>query len=285
MANKFGRNYKFIVEGSNGQFIDIELPLSIDFTIERNYYSSANSSSVTVFNLSRKKRELIAKDYQAVGFQRRAELLVGYRGQLSRIGYGNLQRAFSRRTRADYETTVDFFDGGWSKQRATSNFSVPRGTTIQNVVNRFVDDLVATGLKKGAIGTFSGSLSRGQSYSGNSLYQLNVLTDDAAYIDNGFINVVGDSEGVTPALRIDSNSGLLGSPIRESTYITFEMLMEPKLYIGQIVNLQSRSGDRVNGLHKVYAITHHGRVSETTGGEMITRVGLLNSQFHELRRG
>lgn len=285
MSRKFGRNYRLRVQGDNERYVTIELPLSISFTVERNYQSSANTSSVSVYNLSREKREFIAKDFQAVGFERKAEILVGYGSQLSRIGYGNLQQAWSRREGPDFVTNIDFFDGGWNRQRATSKFSVPRGTTIQEVVNRLVDDLVSTGLKRGAIGSFSGQLSRGQAYDGNTFLILNELTDNAAYIDNGFINVVSDSEGIMPALRIDSNSGLLKAPIRQSTFIEFEMLLEPKLYIGQIVNLQSRSGDRVNGLHKVYSIIHHGNVSETVGGEFVTRVGLWNSQFHGLRRG
>lgn len=285
MSNKFGRNYRLRVQGSNDEYITIEPPISIEFSVERNHQSSANTSSVSVYNLSREKRELIAKDYQAPGFERKAEILVGYGNQLSRIGYGNLQSAWSRRDRSDYKTEINFFDGGWNKQVSTSNFAVPRGTKIQDIVERLVRDLIQTGLKRGAIGTFSGELVRGQPFSGNSFFLLNVLTDNSAYIDNGLLNVVGDSEGVAPALRIDSNSGLLGSPIRESTYITFDMLMEPKLYIGQIVNLQSRSGDRVNGLHKVYALAHYGTISETVNGEMVSRVGLLNRQFHGIRRG
>lgn len=144
------------------------------------------------------------------------------------------------------------------------------------MVKTIVNSLSPFGVSRGAIGNIPGSIARGNSYSGNGPELLKELTGGSFFIDNGKANILGESEVLdTPIRVIDSSNGLISTPVRETTYINFDMIFEPQLLLGQRVQLNSRTQKNFNGLYKVVSIHHKGTISEAVGGPAVTSVGLF----------
>jgi len=74
---------------------------------------------------------------------------------------------------------------------------------------------------------------------------------------------------------INSNTGLLGSPIRNQTKIIVQTIFEPKIRLGTLINIESDTVKFVNGIYKVYSIEHSGVFSQTKEGKLITTIGLF----------
>ena len=56
------------------------------------------------------------------------------------------------------------------------------------------------------------------------------------------------------------------------------MLFEPRLTLGQIINLQSTTNKQYNGLYKVVGFTHRGTISPAVCGDLRTTVNLFIGQ-------
>ena len=78
---------------------------------------------------------------------------------------------------------------------------------------------------------------------------------------------------------INSSTGLLGTPRKQDRLIIVEILFEPRLQVGQQVQIQSNSlaqyPNTNNGIFKVVGIEHRGIISGAVGGECKTVVSCL----------
>ena len=276
---KFGRNYRAIIEDRSHRQVVIEPPITMEFTVERSRSSSSNVTHMRLYNLSRDHREALQKNRWNEQFNRRFELYVGYDSLgkvLPRVGFGNLNRVFSVREGSDVITTVESYDGGWASQQARSNLNIPSGTRVATIVDLLVDDLVKFGIKRGVISPMEGVTDKASTYSGYTDDLLYTVTGGASFIDNGFVHVLDDKSGIRSSIVINERTGLLDTPIRETAYIYYTMIFEPTIKLGNIIDIQSRTGIRVNGEHQVIEISHSGIVSPVVSGRMTTRIGVLN---------
>jgi hypothetical protein len=80
-------------------------------------------------------------------------------------------------------------------------------------------------------------------------------------------------EGVVPV--IDDESGLLGVPQHEDAILKVDIIFEPRLMIGQIVDIQSRVAPMFNGQYKIYGIRHEGEISDAESGLATTTLEML----------
>lgn len=277
-SKKFGRNYILQVETSAGTTITIKLPFTVEFDITRNVMTSANVASIRIYNLNANHRAQIRKnitDYQDI---RTIELKAGYGDTLAILFSGNITQAWSVREGTNFITQIESFDGGFAFANSVSDITATSGTTQKSVIDTLFLDLKKAGVKPGVIGSFPGSLTRGNAYSGSTTQILQDLSGGRFYIDNGKAYVLADNECLSgPVTLINAASGLLNTPLREQTIINFDMLFEPKLVIGQLVELDSSTTDdqNVNGKYKVISLKHRGMISAAVCGDAITSVGLL----------
>lgn len=271
---KFGRAYSLAVETQNGETLTIALPFSVEFDITRNTLTSANVGQVRIYNLSANNRNQIRKDVTDYGDLRSIQLKAGYGSNLPVVFAGNISQAWSVREGTNFITQIESFDGGFAFGNAQTNISFPADTAKQTVVENLAASL--PGVSVGAIGEFPGNISRGSTYTGNTMQLLGQVTGGAAFIDNGKINCLGNSECLEGEIQIiNSASGLLGTPVREQTIIHFDMLFEPRLQVGQLIQLQSITGTNFNGLYKVISVKHRGIISGAVAGQAITTVGMF----------
>lgn len=271
---KFGRNYTLTVETLNGELLIIQPPFTVEFDITRNILTSANVCSIRIYNLSQNNRNKIRFNIMDTGDFRAVQLQAGYGTNLPIIFNGNITQAWSVREGNNFITAIESFDGGFAFSNSQSNIVFPAGTAQQTVIETLAGSLPNVSI--GAIGSYPGSLSRGASYNGSATDILRDLTGGGFFIDNGKANCLGDSECLEgEMLLINSSNGLLGTPVREQTIINFDMIFEPRLIVGQQIQLQSSTAQNFNGFYKVISLKHRGTISQAVCGDAITSVGMF----------
>lgn len=274
--DKYNRNYKLLVQKKDGTNLEVARPFTVEFDIHRNSFSSANVCSIRVYNLNPNNRLQIRQDQYDYNDRRLIEFLAGYGDKLSLGFKGNINQAWSVREGVNFITQIECYDGGFAYVNAVTGSSYPEGSSNQSIIDSFVDSLGPYGVQKGSVGTFPGKINKGASYTGNPLDHIGDLSGDGFFIDNQKINILKDDECIDGDIPlINSSSGLLGTPILESQYLTFDLLFEPSLKVGQLIELQSVSAEHFNGIHKVIWLKHKGMISEAVCGTAITSVGLL----------
>lgn len=275
---KWTRNYYLTVQTNEKaeEYIDITMPLTISFRINRNVNASANTANITVLNLSEDTRRKIYLDNYKTFYYKRVELRAGYsngKETLPLIFKGNIQTAFSKRNGVDYETTIDALDGGFAYVNGYSSRQFAKGTTGQQMLNTLVADLPF--IDKGKIGNFTNKLTRGNTIDGPTLSYFSTFSEQNFFIDLEKINCLQKNEGFEGNIKvINADCGLLGSPLRQESFLTFEMIFEPRLQIGQFIELQSQTERSYNGTYQVIGIEHSGIISDAQSGTCKTKVSL-----------
>lgn len=283
MSYKFGRNYLLSVGtvdikiNPTGLPILIELPFTIEFEIVRNILSSANHIHLRIYNLAAQTRNLIRYNFYNTGERRPIFLYAGY-GQtaLPLVFSGNITQAFSVREGSNFVTTIEALDGGFAFANAFTNTSFLSGTPQLSVIQNIAGQLSNYGVGTGYVGSFPGTIGRGNVYSGPTGQILYELTNGGFFIDNGKINCLGNNEYVPGGLSlVNANSGLLGTPVLEQTILTFDMLFEPAVIAGQQIMLQSSTDLSFNGMYKIISIKHHGTISAAVCGDAVTSLQMF----------
>lgn len=274
--DKFNRKYSLSVQTANKDTITIELPFTIEFDVTRNNLTSANVCSVRIYNLSERNRDLIRKDSWDKWDIRKIVLKAGYNSNLSIIFAGNITQAWSVREGNNFITQIESFGGGAAYTNDLVNQAFPKNTDQKTVLKTLAGNLADSGVATGAIGDYAGKLTRGNSYSGSTTELLDELSGQGFFIDNEVAHILNDHEYISGSLQtIDSASGLLGTPVREETFLYFDMLFEPRLLVGQGVVLNSGTAKNFNGFYKINSIKHKGMISEAVCGDAVTTVGMI----------
>lgn len=287
--DKFNRQYELAIKASDGGDIPVRPPFTLEFDIHRNVFSSANVASFRIYNLNPNTRARIYKDQYDFGVFRQIAFKAGYnpssvfqiepdQKNLSFAFVGNITQAWSVREGNNMVTQLECFDGGFAFVNAFTNNQFPKGTTPTTMMQAFFENLKEKGTEPGAIGDYTGQLSRGNSYSGSTIDILREISGGGFFIDNNKAHALKDDEALEGDIQvIDARSGLLGTPVREQTYLNFDMLFEPRLIIGQKVRLNSITGANFNSDYKVLSLKHTGTISGSVAGNAITSVGLSYS--------
>lgn len=286
--DKFDRNYRLTVQTNiqspSGQktYLEVERPFTLEFDIRRDQLTSANVCSIKVTNLSQKNRNEILKDqFNTTDFanSRTITLQAGYGPGPSWpfIFSGNVQTCYSVRQGTEFMTDIQCFDGGNAFLNAETQLPpFKAGTPYQTIIETLVAQLDKYGVKRGYIGAFPGAIRTGWSPSGNPLNELAILTGGGVFIDNMRVNCLDTSQVIAPndTFVLNSAAGLLGTPVREQQLLTFQVLFEPRLFIGQRIRLDSITGANYNDVYKVVSLHHKGVISEAVCGDAITTVGV-----------
>lgn len=293
--NKFGRNYLLTIStvdnriDPTGNPIIIKPPFTVEFDITRNILSSANVCSLRIYNLSQTHRNNIRFNFYNQGEYRRISFLAGYGSGVLPLAFsGNITQAWSAREGNNFVTTIECFDGGFAFANSITSATITAGVPQADVFAQLVGALNEYFVTPGYIGSYPGSISRSNSYSGATTDVLRELSQGGFFVDNEKANILGNSEYV-PAdiVVVNSQSGLLGTPVLQDTILSFEMLFEPGILPGQQVKLESltapefnstsfdNGGVNVNGFYKVTSIKHRGTISEAVCGDAVTTLEMF----------
>lgn len=299
-ATKFQRNYELLVQGNDGTLYAFAYPLTLEFNIKRQFLPySSGSGNFKIYNLNQQHRNAIYKNSytQALSFSS-LTLKAGYGGPQSTLPIvfsGNVYQAESYRLEKalDFITNIDGYDYGWVFNNATSSRTYAANTVTQKqIALDLISDLQKVvpndpnipGSKLG-IGFISPQYAQGkyqQDFSavGSTWNALQNITNNQSYIDNGKVYSLFENDVFAgDVTQISSYTGLLGTPKKQDNMLIIEMLFEPRLQIGQQVQVISTSLAQYptnnNGYYKVIGIEHRGTISGAVSGECKTIVTVM----------
>lgn len=278
--DKYNRNYQLLVGKKDGTTLQVNLPFTVEFDIHRNSFSSANVAQIRIYNLSPDNRAQIRKDQFDTLDLRQISLKAGYGDQLSLAFQGNISQAWSVREGVNMITQIESFDGGFAYINAVTDTQFVKDIPQKSIITALVKNLPG-GVTKGAIGNWDGKISRGNTYSGKTTDILAELTGKGFFVDNMKANALLPTECLVSDIPlINAQTGLLGTPVREQTYVQVEMLFEPSLKVGQLIQLESQElSGNFNGRYKVISIVHRGVISAAVCGSATSSIGLLPGTF------
>lgn len=271
---KFGRKYTLSIEVAGGQKTEITLPLTVEFDVRRNSMSSANTANFRIYNLAERTRNLIYFDRYNITEFRAIQFRAGYETFTPLIFNGTVRQAYSFREGVNMVTDVECYDGGFQMVNGFTSQTIGIGTTATEVIRSLASTLPGLTAEP-IVGTFNAINKRGEVLFGNTWQIISQKSAGLAAIDNGQVKALQNNEVITGEIvEINSDTGLLGSPKRSDALIEFDMLFEPRLTIGQYVDLKSTTNRIFNGRYKVMGIHHRGTISRAIAGDAKTTVSL-----------
>lgn len=277
------RKYRLEIEDVNGNIQKIYDPFTIDFDIEKGILSKVSQASFTVYNLNETTRNSIYKDLLDISMGRRRSIVfyAGYEGEgePSRVFKGTLNQCYHYRKGVDFLTVIEADSGSDYLANGYISAQVPSGTGVRDMVLEMLDQIRTSGSAR-YVGDFEGTFKRATALTGNVDELIKHYTDGNFFIDDGDFFCLKDDECINGILnKINAESGLLGSPQREESYITFEVLFEPRLMMGQWVTLESVTNRFMNGTYKVLGVHHAGTISGSVCGTAKTTVRVWAQPF------
>jgi hypothetical protein len=287
-VDKFQRHYKLEVEGGDGDIYTFADPLTLQFNIQRAALASTNTANLRLLNLSQNTRKAIYKDtYSNIGGPfRSVKLWAGYGDNLVKILDGHSLEAKSYREEGavNFTTEISVYDWSFAMTNTRSDWTIgPPDYTLpisrKTVINKLIDDLVLQGVGKGVVSDFStyGTSPYARPYvaSGSTWDILRSETNDHCFIDNGTVHCLLDDDYLQgDILVIDASTGLLSTPKKSEYKLKIDLLFEPTVKIGQMVDLNSMSESLYNGQYKIIGIQHSGIISGAESGRCKTSLEL-----------
>ncbi len=295
---KFERNYKIVFEIGDRDGLTLtpvkEIEVKYPFTMKMQTSAGLNMGnagccSLQLFNLS----EEVQKDLYKDNFSNKKYILMGlyagYQDTMPLIFYGFINSCYTYRQggsteyiteiQADQNTLISLF--------GFVNATYTQGTEIINILRDMLKDNY--GYTLGFVTPEIKPLKRDKTFIGQILDLLGKEYGGYdVFIDKGELNILAENE-VLPSdslLVITSESGLLGSPRRAAQFVIIEMLFEPRIKIGQAVELLSNSIPWFNQVYKVQAVEHSGIISPVQNGELKTKLTLTlgDAAFKEIQK-
>jgi hypothetical protein len=277
---KFGRIYELKVEvlpneqGESQGFVTIALPFTLEFTVTRQSLGSAQTAVFKIKNLKEETRNLLYHDQYTPQIFRAVQFRAGYGTFKPLVFNGTLKKAYSYRTGVDFITELECYDGGFQMVNGFTSLTNAAGETAADVIIRLSKTLPKITAQP-IVGSWPVASSRGEVLFGNTWDIILDKSEGKANIDNGQVKVLRDNEVIQGEIPlINSDSGLLGSPKRTNKKIEFDIVFEPRVTLGQVVQLESQTNRIFNGTYKVMGFEHTGIISPSVGGQCKTSCSL-----------
>ena len=276
-GEKLGRQYRLTVQSVDEndnpieEAIVITNPITMRFSVNRTLFADINSMDVELYNLAPDTYNKLFFDY--FNTKRRTIILeAGYKGQeLSIIFIGDVWNCYTSRQGSDIITKIHALVGLRSLQVQTDATlaNISRNQILTKAANDMMMD----------IEIYSGEdtkFTRPVSLEGNSMGIIQKYSDNNAFIDNGKIIVLNDRDVFNgEVVLINDESGLLGVPRHEDALLSVDIILEPRILIGQLIEIQSRIMSEFDGQYKVYGIKHEGIISDAISSSATTTLEML----------
>ena len=249
------RNFRLVIGTNDSTAVIIKPPLNVIFDGDKSAAGfGLNKLNLTIPNLKESNRLAMVKD--AEQFKRIPVLFeAGYGPNLEKIYQGNIHRGAIVRQGSDINVNLECIDGGFDALNSFTSQTV-KGRRL--AVDKILEDM--PNITVGKI-TDQESTIRPHVLVGSSYQQLLSLVadDEELFIDNEKLFILKKNEVVSLFVpRVDFESGLMNTPERENSIVTFETMLNPALRVGGLCNLQSQLAKYLNGVYKINTINYSG---------------------------
>ena len=249
-------------------------PLTLQFNIVRNTLAQSNTGDFTIYNLGKATRSAIFQDRFATQIIKYITLSAGYEGKLIQVFKGKINECYSKRVGVDVLTNIKAWDIGVNERVMCVTFQagISFKEAIKNVLAQSPYDL-------GAIGDIQGTFKTDTSFVGTPLNIANQITNGHTFVDNGTVNTLNNNECLDTGVLVLDDKTLIGTPERRNQSVTANIIFNPSLMVGQLIEVQSSIASDFSGTYYLGGMTHSGTISGAEAGQRITTVDLLCGAF------
>lgn len=265
----------------NVRIVQDEAQLTCHFNVSRGVLSDCNRCNIQLYNLAPTTRNRIFQDMFQPFIEKWkfVKLEAGYDNDLSVIFMGRIMQAYSYKSggQTDVITEIqaqalDMFD-----RNVSCTFAA--GTSYKEALNTMVTTSMPN-VSVGNVGNLEGTFQTPTTFEGGAMANINKLCGGNAFVDNNQLNVIMSNEVIdVPVPVINETNGLLDTPNRRDANLEVKMLFEPKLIVGQLLQIESKVQTDFNGQYKIVGITHDCLISGTQAGKRTTTVNLYIGPF------
>lgn len=251
--SRFNRDFELTVSVGGGREVIVKPPMRISFSASKSVSGGLNSLTCRIYNLQPSNRLALTKDAEGKEVIP-LSLHIGYEGTTALIFKGTVFRGLNFREGPDFVTELESLDGG-AQVLGTFVSATVRGK------DRAVDAVrTAAGLGRGKL-TEQAPLVRPRVLVGATARLLDDLLEDGAtwYVDDEQLYMLKSDEVISSFVPVvNAATGLLNTPTREQSKVTFDTLMNPTLRIGGLCKLESQSAPHMNGLYRIIEMGYSG---------------------------
>ena len=276
--NKFQRNYKLVYttpgdDNNTPVEIIINYPIMVQFDINRNTFSQANTANFQLYNLEPSTREQMFQDKYRIDRNCFVKFYAGYGDNMPLIFSGKVLECYSSKSNTNVITRISALDNDIIQSYSSHTFEA--GTPKKDVLKTLVSDM--PNVQLGAVGTLEGSLQNRYIVEDRTFVAINKLTGNHAFVDLDKLNVLQENEtlGDINIYKLTSDTGLLGTPERRDAQVVANAVFSSEIIVGQLLEIESSTAPVFNGQFKVVGLQHSGVISGATCGEVRTTLNLF----------
>lgn len=257
-----------------GKSIVITDPLTIHFEVKRMPFMGDSCAVIDIYNLQPSTRSKLFLDYFDFNNIQKVELEAGYKnGKFDLIYRGRIVTCRTRHEKTENITRIEAQSGMFVLDSYISD-SYSSGQLTTQVAEKVASQI--PGLEAAHIQPEAIQIPRPVALRGNEMAVLKTYTKGKAFIDNEEIISMDNNTVVDGDVRvIDDETGLLGVPIREQVTLTVNCIFEPRIKVGQGLEIKSRIAPEFDGQYKVWGVSHSGTIGMAASGQCITTVQLF----------
>lgn len=309
-SQKYKRTYKlyYRYDDTNNKWLYITLPITLDFTIERNNLATANRCRLTLYNLSKQTRDLLFRDELDIGkpynpdevgwvqtsqaeldkaekspdkLRNWIELEMGYESthMTYQVFSGAVLWAYSYKQGVDYITEINAYSTNLKDPLTYITYEAKAGKTYKSAIFDIATQL--TGIYNISISDEIAEkvFTEDTVLMGTAEDILAKQLGYKSYVDNNSLYVFNDKTTITKGREptiINSKNGLLASPRRTQNGVKISMVFEPQLRVGQLVQLNADLEQTYNGTTFIVSgFKHTGSVSTVRDTQTTSEVELI----------
>lgn len=257
----------------------VGFPLTIDFSIERNTFASANTGTFTIYNLapSTRNSEAFFQDEFYTDKTKIVTFKAGKNGNLITCFKGFIRKAYSKRNGVNVLTELHCIDLGTNATNII-NTTFEAGTLKLDAFKNIVSQ--SDGLTLGDIGNIEGEFKTPVTLVGQPLDVLNQISGGGTFIDKGVVHNLQNNQSRKVAVTVlKGETGLISTPQREGAGLTLTSILNPTLEVGQLLQIDDPIQTQFNNTYMVTGFRHNGTISGAVAGSRTTQINVLIGDY------
>jgi len=250
---KWRRIVRLTVSGKGGSAIyeGAQSPqdgFKIGFSVTKTIGSKQNTASITIWNLTRSRRNQIGEEFDQL------KLEVGYEGSETSVLYeGDIRDVTHEKSSPDVQTTIECGSGDKAIAKGKVSKTFPSGTKPKEIVKHLVKGMpgVELGDTKGL--DELPATKRPVTVFGRSSDEMDTLGRQHGFywsVQNKKVQAVKSDKHLGPSAVVSKETGMIGIPQETDKGVKFKMLLDPKIEPGRAVQVKSDFLDEGSGRDK-----------------------------------
>ena len=256
-----------------GKSVVIKDPLTIRFNVQRMPFMGDCCANIEIYNLQPKTRAKIFLDYFDFNNIQKVTLEAGYQnGKFDLIYKGRIVSCRARQEHTETIMTIEAQSGMYVLDSYISS-SIKDGEYTSDIADEVLSK--TSGFERAFIQPEAVQIPRPVALMGNEMAVLQTYTKGKTFIDNEKVISLDENACLDGDVRvIDDETGLLGVPEREQVTLKVRCMFEPRIKVGQGLEIASKIAPEFDGQYKVWGVSHNGVIGLSASGQCITTIQL-----------